>query len=186
MLQKMKRFGLDVSRASKQVGKKLSANPKTNLVPAQANSAEALKLAPHSKQGAFAIVAIGASAGGLEAFTQLLRALPASTGMAFVFLQHLDPKHHSILPELLAKSTAMPVEEAKHGTKASPDHIYVIPPNVNIAISNHALIPLQTLSDKYRGEVYGDSVRCERFAQKPRRHPTPPWHSRCKRMRTSK
>jgi two-component system CheB/CheR fusion protein len=139
MLHKRKNFGLDVSGASKQVGKKLSADPMTNLVPAQANAAEVLKSAPDSKRAAFAIVAIGASAGGLEAFTQLLPALPATTGMAFVLLQHLDPKHHSLLPELLAKNTTMPVAEAKHGTKVSPDHIYVIPPNVNLAIASGTL-----------------------------------------------
>ncbi len=88
-----------------------------------------------SGQGeAFAIVAVGASAGGLEAFTQLLRALPDDTGMAFVFIQHLDPKHRSLLSELLAKSTKMPVVEAKHGTTVAANHVYVIPPNVNMGI----------------------------------------------------
>ena len=119
--------------------KKTRVRTSVKRVPAQTDSSEALEPAPDAKRGAFAIVAVGASAGGLEAFTQLLRAVPATTGMAFVFLQHLDPKHHSILPELLARSTTMPVEEAKHGTKVSPDHIYVIPPNVNLAISGGTL-----------------------------------------------
>lgn len=87
----------------------------------------------------FAVVAVGASAGGLEAFSQFLHALPRNTGMAFVFIQHLDPKHHSMLSELLAKTTSMPVLEAKTGTKVKPNHIYVIPPNVNMEIRGHRL-----------------------------------------------
>lgn len=56
----------------------------------------------------FGVVAVGASAGGLEAFSQLLRAVPNNTGMAFVFVQHLDPTHHSMLSELLGKAANMP------------------------------------------------------------------------------
>src|SRR6266700_3538878 len=59
----------------------------------------------------FPIVGIGASAGGLEAFTKLLKKLPADTGMAVVLIQHLDPKHESILTSLLSRSTRMPVHE---------------------------------------------------------------------------
>src|SRR5260221_419494 len=57
----------------------------------------------------FPIVGIGASAGGLEAITQLLSSLPTETGMAFVVVQHLDPRHESRLPELLGRATRMPV-----------------------------------------------------------------------------
>jgi PAS domain S-box-containing protein len=87
----------------------------------------------------FAVVAVGASAGGLEAFSQLLRAIPNNTAMAFVFIQHLDPKHHSILSELLAKTSNMPVLEAKNGTSIKADHVYVIPPNVNMGIRGRRL-----------------------------------------------
>jgi two-component system, chemotaxis family, CheB/CheR fusion protein len=87
----------------------------------------------------FSVVAVGASAGGLEAFSQLLRAIPNNTGMAFVFIQHLDPKHHSILSELLAKTSNMPVLEAKNGTSVRADHVYVIPPNVNMRINGRQL-----------------------------------------------
>ena len=58
----------------------------------------------------FPIVGIGASAGGLEAFQQLLRALPVDTGMAFVLVQHLDPHHESALANILSAATEMPVE----------------------------------------------------------------------------
>src|SRR5262245_60667948 len=83
----------------------------------------------------FPVVGIGASAGGLEAFTQLLRDLPPNTGAALIFVQHLDPTHQSILPELLARETTLPVFEAKHGMSVQPDHVYVLPPNRNISIS---------------------------------------------------
>ncbi|MGH9715574.1 MAG: chemotaxis protein CheB [Candidatus Acidiferrales bacterium] len=91
------------------------------------------------KADSFPIVAIGASAGGLEAFTQLLRALPRDTGLAFIFIQHLDPKHHSVLPELLAKQTEMPVLEGKSGAKVEANHVYVMPPNVNMGIAGRRL-----------------------------------------------
>jgi two-component system CheB/CheR fusion protein len=88
---------------------------------------------------AFPIAGIGASAGGLEAFTLLLEALPTDTGMAFVLIQHLDPKHSSMLTELLSKATTLPVQEATHGVKLRPDHVYVTPPNVKMALSDGAL-----------------------------------------------
>jgi len=87
----------------------------------------------------FLIAAIGASAGGMQAFAELVRALPADTGMAFVLIQHLDPKHHSILAELLAKETVMKVAEVTGLMKVEPDHVYVIPPNASMTITDHTL-----------------------------------------------
>src|SRR5271154_616200 len=81
------------------------------------------------------IVAIGASAGGIEALTELMNHLPSDTGMAFVLVQHLDPKHHSILTELLARKTAMPVTEVSEGLAVQPNRVYVIPPNAMMSIS---------------------------------------------------
>jgi len=75
------------------------------------------------------IVGIGASAGGLEAFTQLLEHLPADTGMAFVFVQHLDPEHESALPHILGRATSMKVREATQGMPIRPNEVYVIPAN---------------------------------------------------------
>ena len=86
-----------------------------------------------------AIVGIGASAGGLEAVTELLTALPSKTGLAFVLVQHLAPHHPSMLVELLARHTAMPVEEALDGTAIEPDHLYVIPPNTNLGMLHGVL-----------------------------------------------
>jgi chemotaxis response regulator CheB len=66
------------------------------------------------------VVGIGASAGGLEAFTGLLENLPTDTGMAFVLVQHMAPRPHSLLPEILARVTRMPVIEVKDGLKVNP------------------------------------------------------------------
>jgi two-component system CheB/CheR fusion protein len=89
--------------------------------------------------GLVAVVGVGASAGGLEAFKRLLTRLPVETGMAFVLVTHLDPKHESILPELLARATQLPVIEVKDGTPVTPDHVYVMPPNTSMAIEGGAL-----------------------------------------------
>src|SRR4029450_8339058 len=70
----------------------------------------------------FPIVAIGASAGGLEAVTELLKHLPANTGMAFIYVQHLSPQHESILASLLAKNTKMKVQQAENKEKMEPNN----------------------------------------------------------------
>jgi two-component system CheB/CheR fusion protein len=82
-----------------------------------------------------AIVGIGASAGGLEAFTELISHLPDDTGMAFVLIQHLDPKHDSHLTELLSKESKMPIAEVTGETRVEANHIYVIAPRRNLGIS---------------------------------------------------
>ena len=88
---------------------------------------------------AFPIVGIGASAGGLEAFELFFRACPMDTGMAFVLVPHLDPGHVSLLTEILQRSTAMPVVEALDQIAVAPNHVYVIPPNREMAILNGVL-----------------------------------------------
>jgi two-component system, chemotaxis family, CheB/CheR fusion protein len=96
------------------------------------------------------VVGIGASAGGLEAFKELLKNLPVNTGMAFVMVQHLDPSHESILAELLSGHTAMPVKQAVHGTSVEPNHVYVIPPNALMIIQKGVLRISQRESDRPR------------------------------------
>ncbi|MEO6761583.1 MAG: chemotaxis protein CheB [Candidatus Saccharimonadales bacterium] len=91
------------------------------------------------KQVAFPIVGVGASAGGLETFTQFLRSLPLTTGMAFVLVQHLDPKHKSSLSDLLTKATALPVHDIEDGVKLQPNCVYVIPTNRDLTISEGVL-----------------------------------------------
>ena len=82
------------------------------------------------------VVGIGASAGGLEAFRLLLKSLPDDTGLAFVLVQHLDPGHESMLTSLLSKATEMPVTEVREGVRAEPNHVYIIPPNTTMGISD--------------------------------------------------
>ena len=92
-----------------------------------------------TSDGLCPVVGIGASAGGLEALTQLIKSLPAITGMGFVVIQHLDPHHESLLVELLAPHTTMPVTQASQGTMVLPNQIYVIPPNSLMEIRNGIL-----------------------------------------------
>jgi two-component system CheB/CheR fusion protein len=103
------------------------------------------------------IAAIGASAGGIEAFTELISNLPTDTGMAFVLVQHLDPEHHSLLTELLSKKTALRVKEVTNGMTVEPNHVYVIPPNATMSISNH------TLQLSPRGESRGAHMPIDHF-----------------------
>jgi two-component system, chemotaxis family, CheB/CheR fusion protein len=91
--------------------------------------------APKPGRAAVPVAGIGASAGGLEVFKLLLADLPADTGLAIVFIQHLDPKHHSMLAEILARATAMPVREAADGMPVEANHVYVIPANVDLTIA---------------------------------------------------
>lgn len=85
------------------------------------------------------IVGVGASTGGLDAFSQLLEGLPTDTGMAFVFVQHLAPHHDSILTELLAARTSMPVVQARNGMALRANQVFVIPPNVELTLARGKL-----------------------------------------------
>jgi two-component system CheB/CheR fusion protein len=87
----------------------------------------------------YPVVGIGASAGGLEAISNLLRELPATTGMAFVIVQHLDPNYESELTDLLARTTGMPVVTIESGMTISPNSVYIIPPNTDVTLENGKL-----------------------------------------------
>ncbi len=99
----------------------------------------------------FPIVGIAASAGGLEAFTQLLKHLLTDTGMAFVLIQHLDPNHKSLLSEILGRVTKMPVNEVQDGMTVEPNQVYVIPPNTKMMLSGGVLqlTPREKIQGKY-------------------------------------
>jgi two-component system, chemotaxis family, CheB/CheR fusion protein len=103
---------------------------------------------PETEGDIFPVVGIGASAGGLSAFTKLLKVLPIDTGMAFVLVQHLDPKHVSLLPELMKRATSMLVIEVTDGLRVEPDHIYVMPPNHSLALL-HGVLHLMPRPDKH-------------------------------------
>ena len=85
------------------------------------------------------IVGIGASAGGLAAFNSFLANMPAQPGMSFVLVQHLDPQHKSLLVELLATNSPMPVLTASDGVTVQKDCVYVIPPDATLTISDRVL-----------------------------------------------
>ena len=128
-----------------------SPDPKRRTIPAAKASAaavspvaaEAIVRKPTGEHTAGSpapfIVGVGASAGGLEAFTELLSHLPDDTGMAYVLIQHLDPSHDSYLTELLSKASKMPVSEVKGEIRAEANHVYVIPPRSNLDISDGVL-----------------------------------------------
>jgi len=95
--------------------------------------------ASRASDSQFLVAAIGASAGGIEAFSELMQNLATDTGIAFVLIQHLDPAHESIVTELIARQTKMPVREVTNGMKVVPNHVYVIPPNTTMSITDHVL-----------------------------------------------
>lgn len=110
-----------------------------------------------SNEKTFLIVGIGASAGGLEAFTKLLEHLPHDTGMAFVLVQHLAPTKDSMLAALLSKATSMPVREVQDGMTVEPDHVFVIPPNTALAVFHGKLRLLP------RGETHTQHMPVDSF-----------------------
>lgn len=80
------------------------------------------------------IVGIGASAGGLTAFKDLFESMPPDTGMAFVLIQHLDPTHESLMVDLLSRHTDMDVVQVEDRMEVKQNHVYMIPPNWDLAI----------------------------------------------------
>lgn len=85
------------------------------------------------------IVGIGASAGGLEALDDFFTHVPASSGLVFVVIQHLEPTHKGIMPELLQRMTPMKVAQATNRMKVKPNCVYVIPPNKDLSILHGTL-----------------------------------------------
>jgi two-component system, chemotaxis family, CheB/CheR fusion protein len=117
-------------------GKLAGKKPSRALVTGRPDGASLGRASPAD---GFPIVGIGASAGGLEAFTRLLSLLPADTGMAFVLIQHLDPTRASFLPDALSRVTTMPVVEAEDGAQMEPSRVYVIPPSADVALEKGKL-----------------------------------------------
>lgn len=103
--------------------------------------------APHDLQ--FPVVGIGASAGGLEAVKSFLKALPAKSGMAFIFIQHLSPQHESILPELLQKVAPFPVQQITDNIHLEQDHLYIVPEN-KVVTAIDGVLKLSPLDGKNR------------------------------------
>lgn len=110
------------------------------MTPSQ-RTTESAKVVKKTCQGKvrFPVVGLGASAGGLEALEEFFQAMPVDSGLAFVIVSHLDPDHVSLLPELLGRKTKMKVLQATDGIKVEVNHVYVIPPNREMAILNGTL-----------------------------------------------
>ena len=89
----------------------------------------------------FPVAGVGASAGGLAAFRELLGAIPEKSGMAWVLVQHLDPNHESLLPELLQRATKIPVLEITDEVTVLPDHVYILPSN-KMLVANDGVLQL--------------------------------------------
>ncbi len=117
-----------------------------DLIPSQSSPVEQTQTSTHKVKSAFTVVAIGASAGGLEAITQLLKHLSPTTGMAFIYVQHLSPDHKSMLTPLLSKVTKMVVQDIDDMEKIEPNNVYIIPYNKMIEVSGGQikLIPRPT------------------------------------------
>ncbi|HEY4327153.1 MAG TPA: CheR family methyltransferase [Mucilaginibacter sp.] len=98
----------------------------------------------------FPVVGIGASAGGLDAVKSFLQALPAKSGMAYVFIQHLSPEHESILPELLQRVAPFPVQQITDNLHIEQNHLYIIPQNqvVTVVDGSLRLAPLDKRNKK--------------------------------------
>src|SRR5581483_7095778 len=93
-------------------------------------------LAELKKSGGFILVGIGASAGGFRPLQEILRRLPADSGMASVVILHLSPTHKSTLDEVLQRDTAMPVTQVQDAVQVEANHVYVIPPNKNLLLED--------------------------------------------------
>ncbi|ATQ77852.1 chemotaxis protein CheB [Massilia violaceinigra] len=115
--------------------KKTSTTPRKPARQSATAPAHAIGTQPAS----FAIVGIGASAGGLEALELFLSGIPADSGLAFVVVQHLDPLHKDIMVELLQRCTSMPVVQISDRLRVEPNHMYVIPPNRDLSILHGVL-----------------------------------------------
>ena len=116
----------------------------------------------------FPIIGIGASAGGLEAMEVFFKNMPQNPGMAFVVIQHLDPTHVGILPELLQRVTSMKVLQAADQLTVKLNHIYVIPPNKSLTILNgalHLFAPIQTRWLRLPIDIFFRSLALDRLGK---------------------
>jgi two-component system, chemotaxis family, protein-glutamate methylesterase/glutaminase len=90
----------------------------------------------------FDIVAIAASAGGVHALTDVLRRLPSDIGVIVVCVQHLDPRHRSLMPEIMGRRSRLPVAQAEHGNELMPGHVYLAPPDHHLLVNRDGTISL--------------------------------------------
>ncbi|MNK40456.1 Chemotaxis protein methyltransferase Cher2 [compost metagenome] len=112
----------------------------------------------------FPVVAIGASAGGLDPIVAFLTHVPPESGIAYVVIQHLDPTQKALLPELLQRATSIPVTEITHHAALRPNHIYVIPSNADLGLSKGRFLlsePLQLRGHRLPINAFFESLAAE-------------------------
>jgi len=90
----------------------------------------------------FDIIAIAASAGGVHALADVLRRLPAGINVIVVCVQHLDPRHRSLMPEILARRSSLTVAHAEDGRRLEPGHVYLAPPDRHLLVNRDGTISL--------------------------------------------
>ncbi|HYU64590.1 MAG TPA: chemotaxis protein CheB [Verrucomicrobiae bacterium] len=90
----------------------------------------------------FDIVAIAASAGGVIALTEILGRLPAHFGAIVVIVQHVDPRHRSLMPQVIGRQSRLPVRHAQDGMELEPDHVYLAPPDEHLLINGDGTVTL--------------------------------------------
>lgn len=122
--------------ASKNNNKKLELSPTPKAAKKPKKIEAKTPVESSNRDHGLTIVGIGASAGGLEALQSFFKALPADTGMAFVVVTHLHPEYESHMAELLQKSTPMPTMQVTERTRVEANHVYVIPPNRTIQMTD--------------------------------------------------
>jgi two-component system chemotaxis response regulator CheB len=97
---------------------------------------------PHRSRTAFDIVGIAASAGGVSALTQLLARLPAELGAIVVIVQHVDPRHQSLMPQVVGRQSRLPVTHAADGMTVAKDHVYLAPPDHHMLLNRKGEVTL--------------------------------------------
>jgi two-component system CheB/CheR fusion protein len=126
----------------KSTDKKVSA-PVSKSSPSALKKMPAKEVKPRHgsarKPKPFPVVGIGASAGGLEAFSELLSFLPTNLNMAYIFVQHFSPSHENFLPQMISRKTTMPVHQVRNGMEVKKNNIYIIPPNKRLTITDGKL-----------------------------------------------
>jgi two-component system CheB/CheR fusion protein len=105
---------------------------------------------PDSDEERLTVVGVGASAGGLEALTELLEQMSPDSAMAFAVIQHLDPHHESVLPDLLSSKTSMRVVAVNQGVKIRSNHVYVISPDTVLRVEDGRLIPEKRPAESFK------------------------------------
>lgn len=123
-------------------------SPQTTHCQTEARLPSVVETDERVSRAPFPIVGIGCSDGGLDACERLLSHLPRDTGMAFVVVPHPAPFHESAFTAILSRSSRLPVVEVRQSLRIEPNHVYVVPPNTKLVLSEDRLEPLPRNADR--------------------------------------